>query len=357
MSSPKPIRIANVSGNPNLDWCWIRDLIDRDFVIGDRPLRWSNFSLSAKQQFANPRAVKLARRFPGLARCAGAAAFAAAAQQTPFDLIVSHGPWVPSWVEYAMRVRRTNRTARHFGFSFNFTDLPTGLRYQLMARSFRQVDLLTVFTEAELDLYQEYFRLDRQTILRAPWGVAAPLRSPPPRLIEGEYFAALGGEARDYETLCEAARRCPDTKFVVIARPKNFQHVDPPANLSVHFNLPYAEAWGILWHAVASIISLRSRDTPCGLVTLIGTMHLGKAQIVTHSVGVAEYVRDGESGILVAPRDPQAMVEAIRRLRENPELRCRLGNQARIQATANYNEAATVEFFKDRLQEWFGKLD
>jgi glycosyltransferase involved in cell wall biosynthesis len=185
--------------------------------------------------------------------------------------------------------------------------------------------------------------------------VAPPLAATQPRLIEDEYFAALGGEARDYAVLCEAARQCPDLKFVVVARPHNFDGLNPPENLEVRFNLPLNEAWGIVQHAKAALVPLRSRETPCGLVTLVGGMHLGKAQIVTGAAGAADYLKDGETGILVPAGDAQALAAAIRRLDTDPALAARLGAAAKAYAGAHCSEAQTVGFFADLLSHWFGE--
>lgn len=340
MPEQPPIRIASISENPDPDWVWLRDLMGPDFEVSGRKLDWSAFSM------AGTRGPKAIGRFHG-ARTLGRASL-----KTPFDVIVSHGPWVAAWTEW---VAGTNKgTARHLAFSFNFTDLPTGFRKALMKRAFKGVDAFAVFTDAEQGLYADWFDIDPKKIIRAPWGVAPPLSAPPPRTIEGDYVAALGGEARDYETLCETARLCPDIRFVAVARPHNFDGLNPPNNLAVSFNLPFEEAWGIVLHAKAALIPLRSRETPCGLVTLAGGMHLGKTQIVTAAMGVSDYVKDGETGLLIPPRDAPAMAAALRRLMADPALAARLGANAKAYAEARCGEAATVAFFGDLLARWFG---
>jgi len=352
MSEGRSIRIANISVNRDPDWSWIAERIPPDFKIGQRTLQWESFSMAPEVAFSSPLALRVAMRARGLARFKGVRGLARAARRQPFDLIVSHGPWVTAWTELGLGEAKFG--ARHLAFSFNFTDLPPGVRRVLMARAFRRVDGLAVFTNAERTLYQRCFDLDPSAMLRAPWGVSAPIESPPPRAVEGDYFVALGGEARDYETLCETARRCPASRFVAIARPHNFEGLDAPPNLAVHFNLPFAEAWGMVWHASAALIPLRSRETPCGLVTLVGSMHLGKAQIVTDAVGVGDYVEHDRSGLLVPPRNPEAMAAAVKRLQDDAPLRERLGAAAREHASTHCGEAQTVEFFTDVLGRWFG---
>ncbi len=339
MSNKSPIRIATISDNPDPDWAWLRDLMPADLVIGGDKLAWTSFTMAAS---SGPKAI---------GRYHGAQALAKASIRTPFDLIVSHGPWVSAWTEWFGQ-RDRSRT-KHLAYSFNFTDLPGGIRKPLMAAAFRKIDALAVFTEAEQALYADYFRIDPSKILRAPWGVAPPISAPVPLQITGDYYAALGGEARDYGLLCEVARRCPDLKFAAIARPHNFDGLDIPANLTVLFDLPLEQAWSIVWDAKAALIPLRSRETPCGLVTLVGGMHLGKAQIVTEAAGVSEYVQNGETGILVPAGDADAMAGAVRRLGGDPALSARLGAAAKAYAGAHCSEAATVGFFRSVLERWF----
>lgn len=336
-----PLRIATVSHSPDPDWAWLRDLMGPDFTVGGRRLEWVAYSM------ARP-----ANGPSHLGRWRGARALASGSNKKPFDLIVSHGPWTTAWIEWVAGEKK--RGARHLAFSFNFTDLPTGPRKAIMAKAFRQVDGFAVFTDAEQELYAGYFGIDRSRILRAPWGVAPPLAGLQPRMIEGAYFAALGGEARDYAVLCEAARALPGVRFVAVARPHNFEGLNPPDNLEVRFNLPFEEAWGIVQHATAALIPLRSRETPCGLVTLVGGMHLGKAQIVTDAAGAADYLKDGETGLLVPAGDAKALAAAVSRLAGDPALAARLGEAARAHAAAHCSEAQTVAFFADVLNRWFG---
>ena len=178
-----------------------------------------------------------------------------------------------------------------------------------MQRSFQNVDAFSVFTDGEKDLYADWFGIDRRKFIRTQWGVA---------------------------------------------RPHNFDGLNPPDNLTVLFNLPPEEAWGVVWHADFALIPLRSQETPCGLVTLVGGMHLGKAQIVTKAMGVSDYINDDETGLLVPANDAAALAAAITRMHKDPALAAQLGSAAKTYAADNCSEAATVAFFKDVLGRWFG---
>jgi len=349
-----PLRIATISNNPDPNWAWLRDLMaERTSTPGQTPrrtLEWESFSTAP--QTAGGVTAKIAARLQSLSRLKAGRALAKAARDQPFDVIVSHGPWSTAWAEATIGKNRSG--AKHLAFAFNYTNLPSGPRLALMKRTFRSVDAFAVFTDAEQELYADLFGIDKKKIIRAPWGVAPPLSAPPPRAVGGLYFAALGGEARDYATLCETARRCPDEQFIAIARAHNFEGLSPPQNLRVEIELPFDQAWALVYHAEAALIPLRSRETPCGLVTLVGGMHLGKAQIVTAAAGVLDYVKHDHSGLLTPPGDAAAMAAALKRLQSDPALTSRLGENAHAFASAHCSEDATVAFFETLLARWFG---
>ena len=54
--------------------------------------------------------------------------------------------------------------------------------------------------------------------------------------------------------------------------------------------------------------------------------------------GSREVARDGESALLVPPRDPAALAAAILRLAEDPALRARLGAGGRRLVEKEYSE-------------------
>ena len=343
MVSGQPFKIAVISGTRDPDWVWIRDLVDKDFAVAGRPLEWTRFSTAA----VNPPTGEQ----NSITRFRGAFELANAVKNGGIDLVVSHGPLATAWA--ATMLGRKKHGARHLAFAFNFTDLPNGLRKRWMTRAFRYVDDFAVFTDAEVNLYKKAFDLPAPKIHRAPWGVAPPLSDIPPKSVDGPYIASLGGEARDYGVLCEAARLKPDVLFVAIARPRNFEGLNPPENLQVHYNLPFEEAWGLVANAEAAVVPLRSRETPCGLVTVVGGMHLGMAQIVTEACGIVDYIENGEQGILTPAGDAAAVASAIDRLMADRALARHLGENARARAARECSEAATVAFFAQYVRRRF----
>jgi len=77
-------------------------------------------------------------------------------------------------------------------------------------------------------------------------------------------------------------------------------------------------------------------------MTNIQAMACGVPVVSTFSGAIPEYVPDGEAGLLVPERDPQALAEAIQRLLADNELRTKLGRQARLYAAEHYNAQLNV---------------
>jgi glycosyltransferase involved in cell wall biosynthesis len=70
---------------------------------------------------------------------------------------------------------------------------------------------------------------------------------------------------------------------------------------------------------------------------VLEAMAAGLPVVATAVGGVTEVVRDGETGLLVPPRDPVRLSHAIERLASDPDLRVRLGKNARREAGERFS--------------------
>jgi glycosyltransferase involved in cell wall biosynthesis len=79
--------------------------------------------------------------------------------------------------------------------------------------------------------------------------------------------------------------------------------------------------------------------------TLLEAMALAKPIIASRVGGLAETLEDGVTALLVAPRDPDAIAQALTRLRRDPGFGSRLGDNARRVQRARYSvEAMTASY-------------
>lgn len=79
--------------------------------------------------------------------------------------------------------------------------------------------------------------------------------------------------------------------------------------------------------------------------TLLEAMAFGIPTIATPVGGLAEVIRDGITGLLVAERDPACFARAIQQLHMDSELRMRLGKQARALQQSRYSLESMTEHY------------
>lgn len=85
------------------------------------------------------------------------------------------------------------------------------------------------------------------------------------------------------------------------------------------------------WYHRASVFCLPSQQEGFGIVFL-EAMASGLPVVSTTATAIPEVVPDGEAGLLVPPRDPQALAAALLRLLQDPDLVARLRDAGRRHA-------------------------
>ena len=71
--------------------------------------------------------------------------------------------------------------------------------------------------------------------------------------------------------------------------------------------------------------------------SLLDAMAAGKACVGTRAGGIPEVIGDGETGVLVPPRDPSALADAMARLLEDAALRKRMGEAGLSRVRAQFS--------------------
>lgn len=86
-------------------------------------------------------------------------------------------------------------------------------------------------------------------------------------------------------------------------------------------------------------------------MSLLEAMAHGRPVVATPVGGTPEVVADGETGLLVPPRDPAALAAALRRLVDDPELRRRLGEAGRQRVAERFTASAMEETILELYDE------
>jgi glycosyltransferase involved in cell wall biosynthesis len=87
---------------------------------------------------------------------------------------------------------------------------------------------------------------------------------------------------------------------------------------------------------------LPSHSETFGFV-LVEAMAMGKPIVATHAGGVPEIITDNFTGLLVPPRNTQALAEALRKLVKDPELCLSISKKARTDALRRFDFAHCVD--------------
>ena len=158
-------------------------------------------------------------------------------------------------------------------------------------------------------------------------------------------------EKKGFDVLVRAALRLPgDVVVEIVGDGPERPPLEALAGGRVQFAgaLPHAAALARLRGAAAFVLPCRelaSGDRDGLPVALVEAMRAGLPVVSTPVAGIPELVRDGESGLLVAPDDPDALAAAIERALADG---ARLGAAARA-ASEPWDAARCVAQLRERF--------
>lgn len=166
-----------------------------------------------------------------------------------------------------------------------------------------------------------YHRMDTAFFDPAKAGPSAP--SP-----GGAYLYSVGNDPlRDFPTLAQAVAGL-EIRTLIQTR----KQVPAPAGARVETDpgwVTYEQLRDRYAHAAVVVVPLLPTVRAGGINGLLEAMSMGRPVIATRSEGIEDYVRDGETALVVPPRDPAALRAAIDRLLANPSEAGRIGRNAR----------------------------
>jgi glycosyltransferase involved in cell wall biosynthesis len=199
---------------------------------------------------------------------------------------------------------------------------------------------------------------DRTRIL--PYGVDqaffSPGFTPGP---ESDEIVSVGEiRSRDYAGLLKAVAGLP-LKLTVAssgswyAREKQTElHLSSPENVTLTGRLSSAELRMLYGRSRFVVVPVYDLIYSAGLTTILEAGSMARAVIATRSRGLAEFIVDGETGILVEPGDVAAMREAIAYLLAHPEEARRMGHNARRRIEEEQNMDLYVQEMARLLHSW-----
>lgn len=223
-------------------------------------------------------------------------------------------------------------------WTFNIGRLPGRAKQILSGLALRRVDAVIVHSRAEVEEYAAYFRLPPDKVFFVPLQRVIPTTSVDEET-ERPYAISLGSANRDYALLFKVLAARP-VRTIVVASKAAVSGLDIPECVEVLSGLSLEKCHDLLQGARVSIIPVANPTTASGQVTLLNSMGLGRATIITRCPGSVDYVVDGKTAVLVSPGSHEEMAAALDRLWTDGDFRTRLGQQGRSHVVDHYSDAA-----------------
>lgn len=204
----------------------------------------------------------------------------------------------------------------------------------LLLRWFRHAGITRVLVHSrrQLEIAVDRLGFGTESAALVPYYADARFWRPQPIAAESLIVAA-GREHRDYATLAAALGQL--NVRAVIASGSLFS---PGAACRMPRSLPWNVTIGmrnpvqlreLYARARIVVVPLLPNDFQAGVTTILEAMAMGKPVIVSATAGQGDVVVDGETGVLVPPGDPGALLAEIRRLLHDQAECERLGANAR----------------------------
>ncbi|MEM4655329.1 MAG: glycosyltransferase family 4 protein, partial [Thermosphaera sp.] len=214
--------------------------------------------------------------------------------------------------------------------------LRSRLKYIFMRWLFSSVHLCVCSSRSEGLYYESVFGWPSSKWAFVPFHTDPALLDYESSSHDG-FVLSAGRTFRDYETLLKAFQNIT-VPLRIVAAPQNilFPLEEKPNHVTIDYDLPPPVLYKLMARAMIVIVPLEPRKISVGQSVIVYAMTLGKPVIATRVNGTEDYIDHMETGILVPPKDPQAIKEAVCLLIGDEPLRQKLGGAARERIKARH---------------------
>jgi glycosyltransferase involved in cell wall biosynthesis len=211
---------------------------------------------------------------------------------------------------------------------------------------------ILVPTRAETEALRQHLHVDPDRIQFLHF---TPLDTdfyhPQPATQNEDFVLSLGLSHRDYPTLLRAMAELPEVPLEIRAGSAwvhgtaRLNHTPVPPNVTVAGPLSFEALRERYWCCRFVVVPIDAHTTQwsAGNTSAVLAQALGKAVIATRTPGMCDYVRHGETGLLVPPGDPTALAQAIATLWRDPRQAGAMGARGAHFAAAAFDLRLWVE--------------
>lgn len=205
----------------------------------------------------------------------------------------------------------------------------------LVKSGLRSAAAVWALSSAQLDVLASW-GIPRRRLHHLTMGVDAAFWAAPPDVEQDpDLVLAVGNDRhRDHAALIEAVelvhRRRPGTRLVLVTG----HPVTVPPHLGDRIpRCSHRELRDLYAEAAVVAFALTPNLHVSGMTALLESMTCGRPVVVTSTPGLGDYVRDGETGVVVEPGVP-ALARGILELLDDPARARAIGAAARSDALA-----------------------
>ncbi|MCI0550786.1 MAG: glycosyltransferase family 4 protein [Anaerolineae bacterium] len=252
-----------------------------------------------------------------------------------------------------------NHNVKHIPILINTGARQWRLLIKLLNLRKRWAHIVT-YSQAEADALQRELSLGPDTISKI-WTYADTEFFKPTGDVAVDtvtpFIMSQGLAKRDYPTLIRAMQKLPHVTCHISAVSAwddfkaGYEGMEIPSNVILaSYNHP--SAIKTAFEKCRFVVIPLQADAgmwSAGSTSVVQAEAMGRPVVVTRLPGVAEYIKDGETGLLVKPNDPDAMAEAIDKLWQNPERATEMGKSAQQWVYENFTLQNWVDQFSSLI--------
>lgn len=255
-----------------------------------------------------------------------------------FDLIISHGAQSGLALSFLRRILGKN-VPPHFIIDIGCFNGGRENLLELLPVKYSVRSLAGVIYHASIQ--ENYYQKNLPFLKRkfVPFGVDIDFFAPM-NLRSENYIISIGYAKRDYETLLEAWAEIeshkPMLKIIGVKKLDNIKHL--PSQVELINQVPVHEYRNLIGRSQFVVLPLPYFKYAYGQMTLLQSMAMGKAVIVTKTPSTVDYVCDKQDALFVEPGETQDIKSKIEMLLHNHSLADSLGKKAHLKIINNFTE-------------------
>jgi glycosyltransferase involved in cell wall biosynthesis len=243
-------------------------------------------------------------------------------------------------------------------------DLLTPMQRRVQSLVFRMSDCVVCNSQAAADqlvkegLSERKLNVISNGISPELFEVTAPALCPEPGVMRIGLIARMNERAKNHDLFLRAAsvvaHRFPLAQFILVGDGpfrKEWEELSRQLGIGprTHFLGERHDIASVL--AALDVVVSPSRSESLSN-TILEAMAAGRPVVATRAGGNPELVSDRETGLLIAPEDERALVDALETMLASPELARRWGENSRRVAKANFS----LDYARDRFEQLYKDL-